>query len=94
MRTLSLFSLYEEGAVYRRSSPMIVQLVSPPSLPDEPMPRGMGKIVALSAILGMFLGLTFAFISHFLRVSSSDPETAQKVKRLKELAGFKRDIAN
>ena len=94
MRTLSLFSLYEEGAVYRRSSPMIVQLVSPPSLPDEPMPRGRGKIVALSAILGMFLGLTFAFISHFLRVSSSDPETAQKMKRLKELAGFKRDIAN
>ena len=94
MRTLSLFSLYEEGAVYRRSSPMIVQIVSPPSLPDEPMPRGRGKIVVLSTILGMFLGLTFAFISHFLRVSSSDPETAQKVKRLKELAGFKRDIAN
>ena len=94
LKTLSLFSLYEEGAMYRNRTPMIVQLVSPPSLPDEPMPRGRGKVVVLSTILGMFLGLTFAFISHFLRVSSSDPETAEKVKRLKELAGFKRERAN
>lgn len=94
LKTMSLLSLYEEGAVYRNSAPMVVQLVSPPTLPDQPLPRGRGKIAALSGILGLFVGLTFAFISHFLRVSSSDPETAQKMKRLKELAGFKRDIAN
>ncbi|MDO9543598.1 MAG: Wzz/FepE/Etk N-terminal domain-containing protein, partial [Synergistaceae bacterium] len=94
LKTLSLLSLYEEGAVYRKSAPMVIQLVSPPTLPDQPLPRGRGKIAALSGILGLFVGLTFAFISHFLRVSSSDPETAQKVKRLKELAGFKRERAN
>lgn len=94
MKALSLFSVYEEGAVYRKSAPMVVQLVSPPTLPDQPLPRGRGKIAALSGILGLFVGLTFAFISHFLRVSSSDPETAEKVKRLKELAGFKRERAN
>lgn len=94
LKTLSLFSLYEEGAIYRKSAPMVVQLVSPPTLPDQPLPRGRGKIAALSGILGLFVGLTFAFISHFLRVSSSDPETAEKVKRLKELAGFKRERAN
>ena len=94
LKTMSLLSLYEEGAVYRKSAPMVVQLVSPPTLPDQPLPRGRGKIAALSGILGLFVGLTFAFISHFLRVSSSDPETAEKVKRLKELAGFKRERAN
>ncbi len=94
LKTMSLLSLYEEGAVYRKSAPMVVQLVSPPTLPDQPLPRGRGKIAALSGILGLFVGLTFAFISHFLRASSSDPETAEKMKRLKELAGFKRERAN
>jgi uncharacterized protein involved in exopolysaccharide biosynthesis len=68
---------------------MVVQLVSPPTLPDQPLPRGRGKIAALSGILGLFVGLTFAFIKHFWVVSSSDPETEEKVRRLKELIGIK-----
>jgi len=75
--------------VYRKSAPMVVQLVSPPTLPDQPLPRGRGKIAALSGILGLFVGLTFAFIKHFWAVSSSDPETEEKVRRLKELIGIK-----
>lgn len=89
LKTMSLLSLYEEGAVYRKSAPMVVQLVSPPTLPDQPLPRGRGKIAALSGILGLFVGLTFAFIKHFWQVSSSDPETEEKVRRLKELIGIK-----
>ena len=89
LKTMSLLSLYEEGAVYRKSAPMVVQLVSPPTLPDQPLPRGRGKIAALSGILGLFVGLTFAFIKHFWVVSSSDPETEEKVRRLKELIGIK-----
>ena len=89
LKTMSLLSLYEEGAVYRKSAPMVVQLVSPPTLPDQPLPRGRGKIAALSGILGLFVGLTFAFIKHFWEVSSSDPETEEKVRRLKELIGIK-----
>ena len=90
LKTMSLLSLYEEGAVYRKSAPMVVQLVSPPTLPDQPLPRGRGKIAALSGILGLFVGLTFAFIKHFWQVSSSDPETAEKVKRLRELVGIRK----
>ena len=89
LKTMSLLSLYEEGAVYRKSAPMVVQLVSPPTLPDQPLPMGRGKIAALSGILGLFVGLTFAFIKHFWVVSSSDPETEEKVRRLKELIGIK-----
>ncbi|MCK9558625.1 MAG: hypothetical protein EOM00_15840 [Clostridia bacterium] len=43
LKTLSLLSLYEEGSVYRKSAPMVVQLVSPPTLPDQPLPRGEAK---------------------------------------------------
>ena len=90
LKTMSLLSLYEEGAVYRKSAPMVVQLVSPPTLPDQPLPMGRGKIAALSGILGLFVGLTFAFIKHFWQVSSSDPETEEKVKRLRELVGIRK----
>ncbi len=90
LKTMSLLSLYEEGAVYRKSAPMVVQLVSPPTLPDQPLPRGRGKIAALSGILGLFVGLTFAFIKHFWQVSSSDPEKEEKVKRLRELVGIRK----
>ena len=90
LRTLSLFALYEEGSVYRKSAPMVVQLVSPPSLPDQPLPAGRAKIAVLSAMLGLFLGLTLAFIRHFWRISASDPETKEKVRRIKELAGIRK----
>lgn len=85
LKTLSLFTIYEEGSVYRKSAPMVVQLISPPTLPDQPLPQGRGKIAALSGLLGLFLGLTFAFLKHFWQVSATDPETEEKVKRLKEL---------
>lgn len=93
LKTMSLLSLYEEGSVYRKSAPMVVQLVSPPKLPDQPLPSGRGKIAVLSAMLGLFVGLTFAFIKHFWKVSASAPETEEKVMRLKELVGIKKRTA-
>ena len=94
LKTLALFSVYEEGAVYRNSAPMVVQLVSPPTLPDQPLPQGRSKLAALSGLLGLFLGLTFAFLKHFWQVSASDPETEEKVKKLKELVGIKHKPVN
>ena len=94
LKTMSLLSLYEEGAVYRKSAPMVVQLVSPPTLPDQPLPRGRGKIAVLSAMLGLFVGLTFTFIKHFWQVSASAPETEEKVMKLKELVGIRKRTAD
>lgn len=88
LKTLSIMSLYDEGAVYRNKIPMVVQLVSPPSLPDDKEPQGRAKIILLSALLGLFAGLTLAFIRHFWSASSSDPESAAKIARLKELMGI------
>ena len=94
LKTMSLLSLYEEGSVYRKSAPMVVQLVSPPTLPDQPLPRGRGKIAVLSAMLGLFVGLTFTFIKHFWQVSASAPETEEKVMKLKELVGIRKRTAD
>ena len=94
LKTLSLFTIYEEGSVYRKSAPMVVQLISPPTLPDEPLPQGRGKVAALSGLLGLFLGLTIVFIKHFWQVSATDPETEEKVKRLKELVCIRKKPAN
>ena len=94
LKTLSLFSLYEEGAIYRKNVPMVVQLISPPTLPDQPLPQGRGKVAALSGLLGLFLGLTLVFIKHFWQVSATDPETEEKVKRLKELVCIRKKPAN
>ena len=93
LKTLSLFTIYEEGSVYRKSAPMVVQLISPPTLPDEPLPQGRGKVAALSGLLGLFLGLTLVFIKHFWQVSATDPETEEKVKRLKELVCIRKKPA-
>ena len=93
LKTLSLFTIYEEGSVYRKSAPMVVQLISPPTLPDQPLPQGRGKIAALSGLLGLFLGLTLVFIKHFWQVSATDPETEEKVKRLKELMCIRKKTA-
>ena len=83
LRTLSLFSLYREKA------PLVIQLVSAPELPDQPLPRGRGKTTLLSAFLGLFLGLTFVFLRYFWRVSSNDIESKEKIKKLKALLGLK-----
>lgn len=94
LKTLFLFALYKEGSVYRKSVPTVIYLMSPPSLPDQPMPRGRGKIIAISTILGLFLGIMVAFIIHFMRFSASGSATEYKMNRLKELACIKRKIVD
>lgn len=89
LRTLSLFSLYREGAIYREEAPLVIQLISAPKLPDQALPRGRGKTLLLSAFLGLFLGLAAAFLKHFWQTSLRDPESMEKVERLKSLLSFK-----
>ncbi|MEG1642435.1 MAG: hypothetical protein RR272_04905 [Synergistaceae bacterium] len=71
----------------------ILQLISPADLPGTPQISGAKntkKTVVLATILGLFMGIFFAFISHFWSVSSSDPETKEKIAKLNSLLGFKK----
>jgi len=89
LRTLSLFSLYKEGTLYREEAPLVIQLVSAPKLPDQPLPRGRAKTALLSAFLGLFLGFAFVFLRYFWRVSSNDVESKEKINKLKALLGLR-----
>ena len=89
LRTLSLFSLYKEGTLYREEAPLVIQIVSAPKLPDQPLPRGRAKTALLSAFLGLFLGFAFVFLRYFWRVSSNDVESKEKINKLKALLGLR-----
>lgn len=84
----SVLSQYNENQRIKDKSPMVLQLVSPASLPDEKEPQGRGKIVVLAALLGFFCAVTAAFLRHFWQ-SPGDPETAEKKNYLRKLLGFK-----
>lgn len=55
-----------------------------------PAQRSKSKIVILSILLGLFVGVTGAFVKYFWRASAPDPVTKEKITRLKELMGLKK----
>lgn len=84
----SVLSQYNENQRIIDKSPMVLQLVSPASMPDEKEPQGRGKIVVLASLLGLFCAVTAAFMRHFWN-APGDAETAEKKKYLKKLLGLK-----
>lgn len=89
LRAISLFSLYQDASSLKYEAPAVIQLVSAPKLPDQPLPRGRAKTALLSAFLGLFLGFAFVFLRYFWRVSSNDVESKEKINKLKALLGLK-----
>lgn len=81
----TMLTQYDENRKIKDKSPMVIQLISPASLPDEEAPQGRGKIVALSALLGLFCAVMLAFARHFWKSSDEDAATAEKKKRLRML---------
>ena len=83
-----MLSQYNENQRIKDKSPMVLQLVSPASTPDEKEPQGRGKIVVLATLLGFFCAVTAAFLRHFW-TAPGDPETAEKKNYLRKLLGLK-----
>lgn len=81
----TMLTQYDVNRKIKDKSPMVIQLISPASLPDEKAPQGRGKIVALSALLGLFCAAMLAFARHFWKSSDEDAATAEKKKRLRML---------
>lgn len=84
----TVLSQYNENQRIKDKSPMVLQLVSPASMPDEKEPQGRGKIVVLATLLGFFCAVTAAFLRHFW-TAPGDPETAEKKNYLRKLLGLK-----
>jgi len=83
----SLFQIllrqYESAKIRESQEPLVIQVLSPPTKPEIRSYPQRKKIVVLATLLGIFIGIFAAFIRHFLRVSSADPETASKIGYLK-----------
>lgn len=86
----TMLTQYDENQKIRGKNPMVVQLISPPSLPDEKAPQGREKIVPLSALLGLFCAVSLAFLRHFWKSAGEDVAVAEKKARLKKLLSFRR----
>lgn len=84
----TVLSQYNKNQRIKDKNPMVLQLVSPASMPDEKEPQGRGKIVVLASMLGLFCAVTAAFMRHFWN-APGDAETAEKKKYLKKLLGLK-----
>ena len=85
----TLLNQYDESKKLKYKMPVVVQLISTATVPDEKEPQGRGKITVLSAILGLFVGITLAFVCNFWQTAENDPETKEKKARLCALLGRK-----
>ena len=86
----AVLTQYDENRKLTEKTPLVIELISPATLPDEKAPQGRGKIVLLSALLGLFVGMMAAFMSYMWRTMEEDPETAAKKAQLKALVGLRR----
>lgn len=84
----SVLSQYNKNQRAKDKNPVVLQLVSPASLPDEKVPHGRGKIVVLATLLGFFCAVTTAFLCHFWN-TPVDAETVAKKNYLRKLLGLK-----
>lgn len=84
----TILTKYNENQRIRDREPIVLQLVSPATMPDEAEPQGRAKIVVLAALLGLFCGVTAAFLRHFW-TSPGDPATTEKKNQLRKLLGMR-----
>ena len=78
-----LLRQYESAKIREAQDPVVIQLLSPATMPelrDSPQRR---KIVVLATLLGGFLGVFAVFIRHFLSLSAKDVEVAGKMDFVK-----------
>lgn len=74
----SVLMARDESYRLKGKQPITLQLLSPASLPDEPAPRGRGKTLVLSTMLGFFLGIAGAFMKYVW--STVEPEKKAELK--------------
>lgn len=79
-----LLKQYETAKIREAQDPVVIQLLSPPTIPEIRSKPERTKIVILATILGAFLAVFTAFIRHFLSLSAKDPEVASKIEFLKK----------
>ena len=79
-----LLRQYETAKIREAQDPVVIQLLSPPTIPEIRSKPQRKKIVVLATLLGGFLAVFIAFIKHFLSLSAKDPQVGSKVDFIME----------
>ena len=74
-----LLRQYETAKIREAQDPVVIQLLSPPTIPEIRSKPQRKKIVVLATLLGGFLAVFAAFTRHFLSLSAKDPQTGSKI---------------
>lgn len=74
-----LLRQYETAKIREAQDPVVIQILSPPTIPEIRSKPERTKIVILATLLGGFLAVFAAFIRHFLSLSVKDPQVGSKV---------------
>lgn len=90
-----LLRQYETAKIREAQDPVVIQLLSPPTIPEIRSKPERRKIVVLATLLGGFLAVFAACIKHFLSLSAKDPQIGFKVDfirntMLSDLSKFRR----
>lgn len=78
-----LLRQYETAKIKEAQDPVVIQLLSPPTVPEQRSKPERKKIVVLATLLGGFLGVFTAFTRHFLQLSAEDPKVGAKIDFVK-----------
>lgn len=79
-----LLRQYETAKIREAQDPVVIQLLSPPTIPEIRSKPQRKKIVVLATLLGGFLAVFAAFTRHFLSLSAKDPRVGSKVEFIRD----------
>jgi len=78
-----LLRQYETAKIREAQDPVVIQLLSLPTVPEIRSKPERKKIVILATFAGGFLSLIFALIKHFMSLSARDPLVSSKIGYVK-----------
>lgn len=79
-----LMDQYEQARLDESKEPMVLQVVDVATTPEIKSKPKRALIVIISTMAGFFLSILWVFLRNALNKAEADPETAQKIKQLKE----------
>lgn len=79
-----LMDQYEQARLDESKEPMVLQVVDVATTPEIKSKPKRALIVIIATLAGFFLSILWVFLKNALNKAEADPETAQKIKQLKE----------
>ena len=84
-----LTSQYESARVDEAKEGPLVQQVDVATAPERKSKPKRALIVIIATVAGLFLGVLVAFVRQALRKSVKDPETVQRLSKMRQVWSFK-----